>query len=162
VTQSFFADLLARNPIAGSTHAGRFRSFLWRRWRTSCITMAVPFRSEARRRPDPISLDTLHAEQRYSAEPVERKHRRCLRPEWVRALLDKAIRDLHANGPGRAGDLSREFQAHLWGDATSVPYAELCARFDLTPVNLRVTSTGSSSATASWCASDCRHRGPGI
>jgi len=27
----------------------------------------------------------------------------------------------------------------LWGDATSVPYAELCARFDLTPVNLRVT-----------------------
>jgi RNA polymerase sigma-70 factor (ECF subfamily) len=60
--------------------------------------------------------------------------------QWVRTLLDLAIgrlqRESEANG--RAA-LFQEFLAHLWGDPTSVPYAELCARFDLTPVNLRVT-----------------------
>jgi RNA polymerase sigma-70 factor (ECF subfamily) len=54
--------------------------------------------------------------------------------------LNQAIENLQREWEtaGR-GDLFHEFQAHLWGETTSVPYAELCARFDLTPVNLRVT-----------------------
>ncbi len=143
LTQSFFADLLARNPIARADRTrGRFRSFLiaslenfqHNEWRC---------RSAQKRGGGqiPISLDTVAAERRFSAEPpAAETPATAYDREWARALLDRAIRDLqHEWELDGRGTLSREFQVHLWGDATAVPYAELCRRFDMTPVNLRVT-----------------------
>jgi len=142
LTQSFFADLLARNPIARANRAiGRFRSFLvsslenflHNEWRS---------RSAQKRGGGqiPIPLDTVNAEKRFSAEPLgSGTPVAAYEREWARALLDQAIRELQCEwDKGGRGDLSREFQAHLWGDATSVPYSDLCFRFDMTPVNLRV------------------------
>jgi RNA polymerase sigma-70 factor (ECF subfamily) len=143
LTQSFFADLLARNGVARADRArGRFRSFL-------VASLENFLRNEWRNRSaqkrgggqTPIPLDTVDAERRLSAEPPGGETPAAAYDrEWARALLDKAIRDLHREWEQDGkGALSQEFQAHLWGDATSVPYSELCRRFDMTPVNLRVT-----------------------
>ena len=143
LTQSFLADLLARKQIARADRTlGRFRSFL-------AASLENFLHNEWRRRSAqkrgggqvPVPLDTVNAEARFAAEPADADNPSLAYDrQWARALLDQAIRALQQEWEqdGR-GALFQEFQAHLWGDATSVPYAELCARFDLTPVNLRVT-----------------------
>ncbi len=143
LTQAFFADFLAHNRVSRADRAlGRFRSFL-------VASLDNFLHNEWRRRSAqkrgggqiPIPLDTVDAEERFSAEPAGTDPPAdAYDREWARSLLQKVIRDLQqeCEREGR-GLLGHEFQAHLWGDATSVPYAELCSRFDMTPVNLRVT-----------------------
>lgn len=143
LTQSFLADFLIRNQVArADRNVGRFRSFL-------VASIENFLHNEWRRRSAqkrgggqvPISLDAADAEARFAREPLHPETPSdAYDRQWARALLDGALSELQREWEeeGR-GALFREFQAHLWGDATSVPYADLCARFDLTPVNLRVT-----------------------
>jgi RNA polymerase sigma-70 factor (ECF subfamily) len=143
LTQSFLADFLERNQFSRADRAlGRFRSFLvaslenflHNEWR----------RCSARKRGGglvAISMEALYAAERLITEPSTTETPAVAYDrQWVRTLLNKAIGHLQCEWEedGRSA-LFQEFLAHLWGDATSVPYAELCARFDLTPVNLRVT-----------------------
>ena len=143
LTQSFLADFLARNQLPRADRAlGRFRSFL-------VASLENYLHNEWRRRSAqkrgggkvPISLDTASAEARFASEPADADNPSVAYDrQWARSLLDQALRALQQEWEqdGR-GALFQEFLAHLWGDASAVPYAELCARFDLTPVNLRVT-----------------------
>lgn len=143
LTQAFLADFLARNQLSRADRAlGRFRSFL-------VASLENFLHNEWRRRSAlkrgggklPISLDAAGAEARFDLDAAEGETPSVAYDrQWARALLERVLRTLQAEweGQGRA-ELFEEFQAHLWGDATSVPYAELCVRFDLTPVNLRVT-----------------------
>lgn len=143
LTQSFLADFLSRNQVSrADRNLGRFRSFL-------VSSLENFLHNEWRRRSAKkrgggqvlIPLETLLAGERFLEEPSDLETPAAAYDrQWARTLLDKAVRDLEAEWEreGR-GKLFHEFQAHLWDDATSVPYAELSARFDLTPVNLRVT-----------------------
>jgi DNA-directed RNA polymerase specialized sigma24 family protein len=143
LTQAFLADFLARNQFGKADRAvGRFRSFL-------VASLENFLRNEWRRRSAQkrgggrllIPLDTAEAEERFASLPAaEENPALAYDRQWAQALLDQTIRALQreCEQEGR-GALFQEFQAHLWGDATSVPYADLCTRFDLTPVNLRVT-----------------------
>ncbi len=143
LTQAFLADFLARNQFGKADRSvGRFRSFL-------VASLENFLRNEWRRRSAqkrgsgkvPLSLDTVDAEARYAAEPREADNPAlAYERHWARTVLEQTLCALQQEWEQQGrGALSREFQSHLWGDATSVPYAELCVRFDLTPVNLRVT-----------------------
>lgn len=143
VTQSFLADFLARNQLSRADRSlGRFRSFL-------VASLDNFLHNEWRRRSAqkrgggkvPISLDTVNAEACFAAGIADAESPSAAYDrQWARSLLERTIRALQQEWEqdGR-GALFQEFQSHLWEDANAVPYAELCARFDLTPVNLRVT-----------------------
>ncbi|MCK6500465.1 MAG: hypothetical protein L6Q38_13410 [Nitrospira sp.] len=143
LTQSFFEDFLKRNQIQVADRAkGRFRSFL--------LTSVENFlhnqwrRQSAEKRgggQPPISLDAERAEERFAAEPMD-----CFAPDvafdhkWAHIVLEQAASALEAEWTDqRRSDLFRELMAHLWSDPSSIPYSDLCHRFDLTAVNLRVT-----------------------
>ncbi len=121
---------------------GRFRSFL-------VASLENFLRNEWRRRSAqkrgsgkvPVSSDTVDAEARHAAEPREADNPAlAYERHWARTVLEQTLCALQQEWERQGrGALSREIQSHLWGDATSVPYAELCVRFDLTPVNLGVT-----------------------
>lgn len=143
LTQSFFADFLARNQLAkADSTRGRFRSFivaslenfLHNQWR----------RHSALKRGGgslPLSLDAERAEARFAAEPLDTEAPDvAYTRQWARTLLQQTGATLEAEWrrDGRL-ELFQALQQHLWGDPDSVPYAELCRRHDLTPVNLRVT-----------------------
>lgn len=142
LTQGFFADFLARNRVAQADPArGRFRSFLvgslenflHNQWR----------HQSAQKRGGgqmPLSLDLQRAEARFASEARDTEAPDvAYARQWARTLLAETLGQLEAEWvrEGR-GELFRQLQAHLWGDPTSLPYAELCRRFDLTAVNLRV------------------------
>lgn len=143
LTQAFFEDFLERNQVTRADRSrGRFRSFLVRslenflhnEWRHRSATK--------RGGGQPIiSLDALTTandlprETALSETPEEAYAR-----QWALTLLEQTNRALEAEwaDTGRS-NLFRELLAHLWSDLDSVPYPELCGRFDITPVNLRVT-----------------------
>ena len=143
LTQAFLADFLARNQVArADRNLGRFRSFL-------AASLENYLHNEWRRRSAqkrgggriPLSLDLARAEESYAAEPMDPENPAAAYDrQGARALLDQVVATLRRRweDDGR-GELFREFEAHLWQDAAAVPYAQLGARFDLTPVNVRVT-----------------------
>ncbi|MCP5519353.1 MAG: sigma-70 family RNA polymerase sigma factor [Verrucomicrobiales bacterium] len=143
LTQAFFADFLARNQVSHADPArGRFRSFV-------VASLENFLHNEWRRRTAlkrgggvlPLSLDAERAEARFAAEPLDTESPdiACAR-QWARTLLQQTGETLEAEWrrDGRL-ELFQALQQHLWGDSDSVPYADLCRRHDLTPVNLRVT-----------------------
>lgn len=143
LTQAFFEDFLERNQVTRADRTrGRFRSFLVRslenflhnEWRHRTATKRGGGHHF-------ISLDALQAETEVvhdtvATETPEEAYAR----QWGLTLLEQTHRALEAEwaDAGRS-ELFRELMAHLWSDLASVPYPELSARFDLTPVNLRVT-----------------------
>jgi RNA polymerase sigma-70 factor (ECF subfamily) len=143
LTQAFFADFLARNVVErADRNRGRFRSFLasslenflHNDWRT---------RTAQKRGGGllPLSLDAHQAEDRYAAEPQDPETPdAAFARRWAHTLLDQTAQALEAEWKTqRRPDLFPELMAHLWSDANSIPYPELSARFDISPVNLRVT-----------------------
>lgn len=143
LTQEFLAEFLSGDKVArADRNIGRFRSFL-------VASLENFLHNQWRRRTAQkrgggqasLTLDTVNPEVRFAnalkhAETPADAYDR----QWACALVDEALGALRSEWErdGR-GALFEAFQAHLWEDATSVPYAELCAQFDLTPVNLRVT-----------------------
>jgi RNA polymerase sigma-70 factor (ECF subfamily) len=143
ITQAFFADFLARNRITRADRkSGCFRSFLvasMKNFMRNELRRATAQKRGGGRRAVSLDAMTIVEAGMDNWAAAESPSLACDRA-WASALLDKIIGDLQMewDRDGR-GSLFREFLPHLWGDATSVPYAELCARFDLTPVNLRVS-----------------------
>ncbi|MCB1127050.1 MAG: sigma-70 family RNA polymerase sigma factor [Verrucomicrobiae bacterium] len=143
LTQAFFEDFLSRNLVTrADPMRGRFRSFLlsslenflFNQWR----------RRTAQKRGGGrvlLSLDAERAEARFTAEPLDADAPDvAYARQWARTMLQQTAETLEAEWvrDGRQ-DLFHELQAHLWGDPNLLPLSELCLRFDMTAVNLRVT-----------------------
>lgn len=142
LTQSFLENFLKREQFCQANRAlGRFRCFLLRSfenflhndWR----------RRWAQKRGGglvPVSLDAQTPDELLSGAHLAETPSVAYEREWARAVLNAAIERLQLEWEqaGRAA-LCEAFLAHLWSDTTATPFLELSARFDLTPVNLRVS-----------------------
>ncbi len=142
LTQSFFAAFLEKNYLARALRErGRFRVFL--------MTSVQNFlhnefdRSQAQKRgggQQLISLDEDAAEDLYQALPaVEADPARTFEQRWAAALLETVLSRLRQEyaESGRT-DLFTALEAHFWGDADSIPYAQLADRFSLGVANIKV------------------------
>jgi len=87
-------------------------------------------------------LDDQDAEGRYLAEPAaELDPAREFELRWALTVLQRVMQRLREeyleNGQG---DLFDALQAHLWGDADSIPYPQVAERFGLTAANVKITA----------------------
>jgi RNA polymerase sigma-70 factor (ECF subfamily) len=141
LTQDFFATFLERNSVARAVRErGRFRSFL--------LTSAQNFlhdahdQSVAQKRGGGqrlVSLDELDAEAYYLAEPADDLDpAKAFELRWALTVLDRTMQRLREEYQelGR-GDLFETLQAHLWGDAESIPYPTLAERFQISVANVK-------------------------
>jgi DNA-directed RNA polymerase specialized sigma24 family protein len=141
LTQEFFAIFLEKNSVARAVRErGRFRSFL--------MTSVENFlrnaheRSQAQKRGGGqalLHLDEQNAEGCYLAEPANQVDpAREFELRWALAVLERAIHRLRKAylEMGR-GDLFEALQAHLWGDADSMPYLVLAQQFGMTVANIK-------------------------
>ena len=144
LTQDFFGNFLEKNSVSrAARERGRFRSFL--------MTSVENFlrnaheRAQAQKRGGgrpPVSLDDQDAEGRYLAEPAaELDPAREFELRWALTVLQRVMQRLREeyleNGQG---DLFDALQAHLWGDADSIPYPQVAERFGLTAANVKITA----------------------
>ena len=141
LTQAFFANFLERNSVARAVRErGRFRSFL--------MTSVENFlrneheRSQTQKRGGGrslVSFDDKDAETLYQAEPADQ-----LDPanefelRWALTVLDRVMQRLRQQHVelGRV-DLFDALQAHIWGDAESVPYPQIAERSGLSLANVK-------------------------
>jgi RNA polymerase sigma factor (sigma-70 family) len=143
-TQEFFAQFLEKNYVTKAAQdRGRFRVFL--------MTSVENFlhnqhdKAQAQKRgggQQTLSLDYQDAEERYQVEPVEETDpAKSFEQQWAAALLDTVFTRLRDEfgAEGRAG-IFDDLQAHLWGDATSIPYAELAKKSGFTEGNIKTIS----------------------
>ena len=140
-TQDFFAGFLERNYVAKAARdRGRFRVFLM-----SSIENFLHNehdRAQAQKRGGRqklLSLDYVEAEERYQFEPVEDSDpARIFEQQWAATLLETVLNRLRQEfgAEGRVG-LFEDLQAHLWGDADSIPYSSLAQKSGLTEGNIK-------------------------
>ena len=143
-TQEFFAGFLEKNYVAKAARdRGRFRVFL--------MTSVENFlhnqhdREQAQKRGGGqklLSLDYQDAEERFRVEPVDETDPvRIFEQQWAATLLETVLNRLRDefNAEGRAG-LFEDLQAHLWGDAASIPYSQLAEKCGLTASNIKTIS----------------------
>lgn len=142
LTQGFFEDFLLRNQFKVANRAiGRFRTFL-----LSSVDNFLhnQWRHETARKRGGgqllISLDAERANERFAAEPLD-----TFAPDvafdhqWAQDVLDRVTQTLKTEWASHPrSELCQELLAHLDCEPSSVPYSDLCRRFDLTAVNLRV------------------------
>ena len=144
LTQDFFESFLEKNSVARAVRErGRFRSFL--------MTSVENFlrnaheRGQANKRGGgrpPVSLDEHDAEGHYLAEPaLGMDPAQDFELRWALTVLDRVMQRLRGEylELGR-GDLFEALQAHLWGDADSIPYPQLAEQFGLTVANVKTTA----------------------
>jgi DNA-directed RNA polymerase specialized sigma24 family protein len=141
LTQEFFAIFLEKNSVARAVRErGRFRSFL--------MTSVENFlrnaheRSQAQKRGGGqtlLPLDEQNAEGWYLAEPANQVDpAREFELRWALAVLERAIQRLRREYSNNdRGGLFDALQAHLWGDADSLPYLVLAQRFGMTVANIK-------------------------
>jgi RNA polymerase sigma-70 factor (ECF subfamily) len=87
-------------------------------------------------------LDDHDAEACYLAEPtVGTDPARDFELRWALTALDRVMQRLREEylELGR-GDLFEALQAHLWGDADSIPYPQLAERFGVTAGSIKITA----------------------
>jgi RNA polymerase sigma-70 factor (ECF subfamily) len=140
-TQEFFAGFLEKNYVAKAARdRGRFRAFLMSSVENFLHNQHD--RAQAQKRGGGqalLSLDYQDAEQRYQIEPVEESDPATIfEQQWAATLLETILNRLREefSAEGRAG-LFDELQGHLWGDAGSIPYAELAKKSGLTEGNVK-------------------------
>ena len=135
-TQAFFARLLEKNYVAGAQQAkGKFRTFLLvalkhflaDEWGRRHAQKRGGFRTI-------VSIDRERAESRLSAEPAHDLSPELLfERQWALALLDQARLRLREEyvASGRAV-LFEQLEGCLTRNETTLPYAEIAARLNLT------------------------------
>src|SRR5678810_1008463 len=141
-TQEFFAGFLEKNYVAkAARERGRFRLFLMSSVENFLHNQHD--RAQAQKRGGGLkllSLDYHDAEERYQVEPVEEidPARIFEQQQWAAALLETVLSRLKDEfaAEGRSG-LFDELQAHLWGDAASIPYPQFAAKCGLTASNVK-------------------------
>ena len=140
-TQEFFAGFLEKNYVAKAARdRGRFRVFLMSSVENFLHNQHD--KAQAQKRGGGrqlLSLDYNDAEERYQIEPVEESDpATSFEQQWAATLLETVLNRLrHEFGEeGRAG-LFEDLQAHLWGDADSIPYSELAQKRGLGEGNIK-------------------------
>jgi RNA polymerase sigma-70 factor (ECF subfamily) len=140
-TQDFFAGFLEKNYVTkASPDRGRFRAFLMSSVENFLHNQHD--RAQALKRGGGrqiLSLDYNGAEARYQYEPVDETNpMKIFEQQWAATLLETVLGRLrHEFGAeGRMG-LFEDLQAHLWGDAESIPYARLAQKCGLTESNIK-------------------------
>ena len=140
-TQEFFASFLEKNYVAKAARdRGRFRVFLMSSVENFLYNQYD--RANAQKRGGGqklISLDCEDAEERYQMEPVEEADpARVYEQEWAATLLETVLNRLRNEfgAEGRAG-LFDDLQAHLWGEAETIPYPQLAEKFGLSAGNVK-------------------------
>ena len=140
-TQEFFAGFLEKNYIArAARERGRFRVFL--------MTSVQNFlhnqqdRAQAQKRgggQTVLSLDYKDAEERYHFEPVEQSDpAKLFEQQWAAMLLETVLARLRDEfGVEGRASLFEHLQAHLWGDADSIPYPKLAEKCGLAASNVK-------------------------
>src|SRR5947208_8857373 len=106
--------------------AAAFALSCWARWRISCaMSLTVPKRSSAGAVAQVISLDQQEAEEHVLHAAAEGlTPERLFEKRWASRLIEVVLERLRTEfvADGQA-DLFDRLEPHLWGDATSVPYA---------------------------------------
>jgi RNA polymerase sigma factor (sigma-70 family) len=140
-TQEFFAVFLEKNYVAKAARdRGRFRVFLMSSVENFLHNQYD--RAQAQKRGGGqklISLDGADAEERYQIEPVEEADPvRVYEQQWAATLLETVLNRLRNEfgAEGRAG-LFDDLQAHLWGEAETIPYPQLAEKFGLSAGNVK-------------------------
>jgi len=140
-TQEFFAGFLEKNYVARATRdRGRFRVFLMSSVENFLHNQHD--RAQAQKRGGGqtiLSLDYKDAEERYQVEPIEETDPASIfEQQWAAMLLEAVLNRLRDEfgAEGRAG-LFEELQAHLWGDADTIPYSQLAEKSGLTANNVK-------------------------
>ena len=144
LTQEFFAGFLEKRRVAQAVRdRGRFRCFL--------MTSVENFlrnahdRSQTQKRGGGktlISLDDQDAEALYlEARADDADPAAAFEQRWASTLLQTVLTRLGDEFVtcGR-GDLFEALQAHIWGDADSIPYPLLAERFAMTVANVKTTA----------------------
>ena len=145
LTQDFFETFLEKNSVARAVRdRGRFRSFL--------MTAVENFlhksheRNQAQKRgggQPHVSLEALDVEEAYLAEAATSASDpvREFEVRWALTVLDRVIDRLRQEflEGGREGVFDA-LQAHLWGDADSVPYLQLAERIGISVANVKTTA----------------------
>ena len=144
LTQGFFGTFLEKNSVAKAVRErGRFRSFLMTSVENYLRNAHEREHAQKRGGGRPlVSLDDLNAEGRYLAEAAdELDPAREFELRWALTILQRVMHRLREEYmEGGRGDLFDALQAHLWGDAESVPYPQMAERFRLTVANVKTTA----------------------
>jgi RNA polymerase sigma-70 factor (ECF subfamily) len=140
-TQEFFAGFLEKNYVAKAARArGRFRVFLMSSVENFLHNQHDKAKAQKRGGGrQHLSLDYNDAEERYQIEPVaEGDPAKIFEQQWAATLLENVLSRLREEfgAEGRVG-LFEDLQAHLWGDAESLPYAELAQKCGLSEGNIK-------------------------
>lgn len=140
-TQDFFAGFLEKNYVAKAARdRGRFRVFLMSSIENFLHNQRD--RAQAQKRGGGqtlLSLDYADAEERYRFEPVEEADpAKIFEQQWAATLLETVLSRLRQEfgAEGRMG-LFEDLQAHLWGDAETIPYMQLAQKCGLTEGNIK-------------------------
>src|SRR5262245_30661719 len=143
LTQAFFAKLLVKNQIAlADRERGRFRTFLLRSLENFLRTQHRDATTQKRGGGREIlSLDAQTAEARYASEPADTlSPEKFFEKQWAGAVLENVLKALRRefSVSGRQ-ELFEALEPLLWGDDTSMPYAEIGGKVNMTVVAVRVT-----------------------
>jgi RNA polymerase sigma factor (sigma-70 family) len=142
LTQQFFATFLEKNYVArAARERGRFRTFLMSSVQNFLHNERD--RAQAQKRGGGktwLSLDQTGAEDRYQIEPVEESDpAKAFEQRWAATLLENILVRLRSEYvQSDRGELFEALQAHLWGEADSIPYSSLAEQHDLSVSNIKV------------------------
>ena len=143
LVQGFFAAFLEKKYLdRADRERGRFRTFL--------LTSLDNFlrneldRAAAQKRgggQTMVSWDQQTAEERYQNEPVDNVTPEMLfERRWAATLLENTLQKLRQEFTlSSRAELFDQLEPHLWGDAVSVPYAQLATQLNLTVVAIKST-----------------------
>jgi len=141
LTQGFFARLLEKDYLADVDRSkGKFRSFLLASLKHFVANEWDKSTAQKRGGGGIIALDSMDAEARYAAEPVE-----AMTPEhlferrWALAVLDQVLLRLQGeySASGKAG-LFAALRGWLSGDLGVAGYGEIAQRLGMTEGAVKV------------------------
>jgi RNA polymerase sigma factor (sigma-70 family) len=142
LTQAFFAHLLEKNVFGNILRGGgKFRSYLLASLNHFLVDEWKKARAQKRGAGLVLSLDAEEAETRFGREPAHTvTPEKLFEQNWAVALLNSVYERLRleyeADGKTR---LFEELKFCLTGERSSIPYAELAERLNLTESAVKVT-----------------------
>jgi RNA polymerase sigma-70 factor (ECF subfamily) len=144
LTQGFFASLLARDFLAGTTpEKGKFRTFLLNSLQNYLANERD--RAQARKRGGGhvlFSIDMPDAEGRYAAEPAHAlSAERLFERRWALTLLERVLDGLGAEmAESNKSALFERLGPALLAGGEAAPYAEIAIEFGMTEGAVKVAA----------------------
>ena len=141
LTQQFFARLLEKQLLsAAQRERGKFRSFLLASLKHFIADEWDKAGAQKRGARQIISLDAQATESRYCAEPNNTlSPDKLFERQWALRLLEEVMRQLQAEHVAAGqGEIFEHLRFCLTGDRSTLPYAELAAKLDMTEGAVKV------------------------